>query len=66
MPKERPLKSFDDINPGDIIQHLGTGHGYVVMERVVTPSGRSMAFCVRSLIATMPDEWKVIKKYAKS
>lgn len=44
------------LKPGDLIQHVSSGEGYIVAE---VNRERGSAFVVRFLTATNPDEWRL-------
>ena len=52
---------FEKLKPGDLIQHVVTGQGYLVVDRV--GEGRGVAYTVvRHTIASNPREWRKVPR----
>lgn len=51
-----PLVSISDLQPGMIIQHKGSGQGYIV-----TANYGKYAFAVQTMHVSNPDEWLIVK-----
>jgi len=47
---------FTDLKKGDIVQNLGSGLGYTILE-----TGKESAVAIRTVKITNPSEWRVIK-----
>ncbi len=49
-------QEFSKLVPGNIIQNLGSGNGYIVIENL----GTFGIVCVKSLVAMSPSEWEKV------
>ena len=57
------LKEYYNLRPGDVIQNLGSGSVYIVLE-IHKPGITTTTVAVRTVIVDNPDEWKIVRKSA--
>ena len=54
-------REYFHLQPGDVIQNLGSGSAYIVLE-VHKPGVTISIVAVRTVIVDNPDEWKLVRK----
>jgi hypothetical protein len=54
---------LNKLNPGDIVQNLGSGNTYVIIE-VISIAYCSIPIAIRAVTITNPSEWKKVNKNA--
>ena len=55
------LTEYYNLRPGDVIQNLGSGAAYIVLE-VHKPGVTTTIVAVRTVTVSNPDEWRLVRK----
>lgn len=54
-------QEYQDLARGDIIQHLGNGRAYVILDSVY-PAGKKVLVAASTVTVDNPTEWRLFSK----